>query len=110
MVEYTDFNPEGSATVRRKATPPKIRSHPSLANFADCYIFVISGSRMPIGHNAGTLEGTVDMYDIESDTWDTPPVPSLNTPREAHSSCCVGEMMYVIGGMKEGDQFLDTME
>ena len=52
-------------TTHPKPTPPLPRSEPSLANFADNYIFVIAGSNP----KTGVDKASVDIYTIGKDTW-----------------------------------------
>ena len=47
-----------------------------MANYADRYIFAIAGSDLNV--DTDDLDPSVDVYDIENDTWDsTLAVPSL---------------------------------
>ena len=39
---------------------------------------------------------TVERYDSSIDTWE--PLPDLNEARESHTSCILGNTLYVFGG------------
>lgn len=55
------------------------------------------------------IEGTVDQYFIDSDIW-TDDTPLLNVARQGHSSCALGENIYVFGGVGEGNVDLNSIE
>ena len=86
-----------------RATPLIPRDYPSLANFADEYIFVIAG-RKPRTYYCYT---SVDMYTIGTNTWSQ--APPLNKPRTFHSSCVAGDTICVFGG-ERNDVFLNSIE
>ena len=106
-VSYSDLD-EDDIVINIKETPPTPRSGPSLANFNDSHILVIGGV---IPGNYSQKLATVDMYDVEMDSWWKPPtqVPALNQARSAHSSCCVGDLCYVGCGWGSPDR-LHTFE
>ena len=79
-------------TTHHKQTPPTPRVFPSLANYADEYIFVIAGKNV----TTKALYTSVDMYTIETDTWSQ--APSLEVPRVNHSSCVAGDTLFIFGG------------
>ena len=48
------------------STPPTPREYPSLANYADSFIFVIAGTKPDTSDH---YYASVDMYTIGTDTW-----------------------------------------
>ena len=50
----------------------------------------------------------VERYDSMRDTWER--FPSLNMARSMHSSCTIGNMLYVIGGRDSGSQEINSIE
>ena len=85
---------EKMVTAHRKSSPLVSRNNPSLACYADEFIFVIGGlipERPPLDK--------VEFYTIETDTWSS--APSLNKARTGHSSCVAGSTICVFGGWNE---------
>ena len=81
------------------------RFWPSLANYADEFIFIIAG-RNPI---SGAEYDSVDMYTISTDTWKQ--APSLNQARDCHSSCVAARnIICVFGGFGNVCQMLNSLE
>lgn len=93
-------------TTRTEALSSKIKIHrtgasatltdraaPSICNFVDEFIF-FSG-----GFNHDTLESidSVDIFDVHTDRWSSK-APHLNQARAFHSSCTLGNMIYVLCG------------
>ena len=50
---------------------------------------------------------SMEKYDIANDTWTTG--PSMETPRAAHSSCCLGQNFYVFAG-RNATGYLNSIE
>ena len=48
----------------------------------------------------------MEVYNVDRDQWS--PCPSLNIARFSHSSCILGEKLYVSGGY--GEDHLDSIE
>ena len=61
---------------------------PTLTNYKDKVIFM-----------TGFSEGEVLFYDIEKNSWSN--APNLIEKRQNHSSCSLGERVYIFGG--DGD-------
>ena len=66
----TPLRPQADNGTNVKETPPTPRAAPSLANFNDSHILVIGGK---ISGNYSQTLATVDMYDVEMDSWWKPP-------------------------------------
>ena len=41
----------------------------------------------------------VELYDTEKDKWVS--LPKMNEAREQHSSCSLGDTLYILGGLNE---------
>ena len=86
---FTDFNKE---TVKEKALKEPFftkRNKFSLSNFSDQIIFFIGGF-FPERFSE------VFYYKIQTDEWIR--APALNQARYGHSSCIIGNSLYVYGG------------
>lgn len=72
------------------------RAAPSICNYVEEFIF-FSG-----GFDPNTMESikTVDIYDVHTDRWSTD-APPLNQARAFHSSCALGNMLYVLCGRQK---------
>ena len=122
LVKYSNLRASTSASEvseRECASPPQPRGFPSLVNFRDRFIFVSGGcSHLSLGQNFAS----VDLYDIELDSWvlreknfayndeNSGVVPCLNTARMNHSSCVLNHnWIYTFGGIN-GRDVLDTFE
>ena len=79
-------------TAHKKSSPLVSRMCPSLACYADKFIFVIGGLTPE-----NPLLDKVEFYTIETDTWSQ--APSLNKARMGHSSCVAGSTICVFGGL-----------
>ena len=105
FVQYTLHKSGRGAKAR--ADPPTPRFSPSLVNYHDLYIFV-SGGENP-RKNTEKLT-SVDRYDIANDRWSpSGAVPPLNQKRHSHSSCTLGDFIYVCCGY-DGSLFLSSIE
>ena len=102
-VAYHDLEFDAIET-EAKATPPTPRDRPSLANYNDSHIFVVGGKK------PGTKQHlkSVDIYDVEKNIWRG--APALNVARFEHSSCCVGDFIYVGFGWNSSAQLLVQFE
>ena len=78
--------------MSRKAYPFTIRISAAIANFKDSHIFVSGGETEIRGR---TLK-SVEYYSIKADSWST--APNMNTKRDSHSSCSLGDFVYVSCG------------
>ena len=95
----------GSKINQRKMRRPLVaRRSPALANFADEVIFVTGGRNLVTRE----LESSLEWYLVDSDTWQTSTnndsvaiQMTLNEPRMGHSSCSLGNRIYVYGGKGE---------
>ena len=79
--------------MEQLAAPLTQRYGASLASYVDQFIFVIGG----YGQNS------VDYYSIEKDEWASAP-PMANN-RYLHSSCTLGSVLYVFGGIDDFSYF-----
>ena len=84
-------NSSGMTLVPR-AAPSTARGNPALACFKESYI-VVSGGQCPQTH---ALLQSVDIYKIKANAWK--PAPMLTIARKSHSSCCLGDYIYVACG------------
>ena len=64
----------------------------ALANFHDSLIVLSGGA----SRESYQVVSSVDVYSIEADKWSS--IASLNQARREHSSCCVGDYVYIAGG------------
>ena len=80
------------------------RAAPSICTFVEEFIF-FSG-----GFDPDTLEpiDSVDIYDVHTDRWPTK-APCLNQARASHSSCALGNMLYVLCG-RQKNRLLNSIE
>jgi len=80
------------------------RAAPSICNFVDEFIFFTGG------FDPDTLESidSVDIYDVHTDRWRTK-APCLNQARAFHSSCALGNMLYVLCG-RQKNRLLNSIE
>ena len=90
--------------VQELAQPPTPRSGLSLAKFYNKLVFAIGGYNPS---NFMNILGSVDVYSICENKW-LQDVPDLNVKRQQHSSCCLGDYIYVCCGW--GPQNLDSIE
>lgn len=104
MVHYSNFDGI-EITVEEKAKPTTGRDRPSLVNFKNRFIFVSGGSNP---QNWDQYYRSVEYYDIATDTWSA--AAPLNKARSYHSSCCMGDFIYVFCGQQKGGRFTDTIE
>ena len=68
----------------------------SLANFADTVIFLVGGFKDVI---------TAEVYALNlpgQGSWREEPLPSLNEARRLHTSCTLGNELFVFGGTDNG--------
>ena len=79
-----------------RARPLRERYFPALANFHDAIIVVSGGLASQMSNE---YLKSVDLYDVKTDIWST--APSMNTTRTNHSSCCLGDFVYVAGGTSD---------
>ena len=68
------------------------RMVPTLANFADEFVFV-SGGQDPAYQN---VLDTVNRYDVANDKWSQS--PAMTKPRVGHASCSLDDKLYVFCG------------
>ena len=68
------------------------RMVPTLANFADEFVFV-SGGQDPAYEN---VLASVQKYDVANDKWTQ--APDLSRPRVGHASCTLNDKLYVFCG------------
>ena len=92
LMHYSGFDGV-EITVEEKATPTTGRDRPSLVNFKNRFIFV-SGGTNP--QNWDQYYRSVEYYDIATDTWSA--AAPLNKSRSYHSSCSLGDFIYVFCG------------
>ena len=59
------------------------------------FIFISGGDWITARSNSETT-GSVERYDSFKDIWQI--LPDLNDARSSHSSCVLGETLYVLGG------------
>lgn len=80
------------------------RAAPSICNYVEEFIF-FSG-----GFDPNTMESikTVDIYDVHTDRWSTD-APPLNQARAFHSSCALGNMLYVLCG-RQKNRLINSIE
>ena len=82
-----------------KADSQYARFWPALCSFQDRYIFV----------SGGEFQDSVERYDCASDSWSL--MPALNGNRHKHSSCALGNVIYVIcGASGYNDELQNTIE
>ena len=94
--------------AKSKARPPLARGRPSLVNFDDRYIFVCGGRNLS---DTRDFLKSVDRYDAKLDKWgDTKKQPTLKIGRMSHSSCALGDFIYVLAGYNLKNKVLDGME
>ena len=74
-------------TVYKMQAPSVRRVGPSLVNFRDSWIFVISGEKL---HQ-------VEAYSIQNNKWYA--APNINKVRADASSCSQGRYIYAFGGL-----------
>jgi hypothetical protein len=73
------------------------RSEFGLCKLSDRDVYAIGG----VTFGEVTL-ASVERYDSSLDTWTA--APSLPRPRYAHCACAVGNAMYVMGGIEQGEE------
>jgi len=62
------------------------------------------------GYKSGTFQSKVYVFDLETERWlEQEPLPDLREARWWHSSCSVGKVIYVYGGVGDGG-YLSTAE
>lgn len=102
--QYQDLDRAKMKRVDR-ANLLNARQVPSLANFADEFIFV-SGGQDPKWES---FLSSVHKYDIQNDSWSR--APALSKPRVGHASCTLNDMIYVFcGGVVNPDDNDDIGE
>lgn len=76
------------------------RRSPALANVRDS-LLVLSGGRLADERANFTYitSRSVDIYEVRTDKWRK--APDLNKARAAHSSCFLGDFVYVAGGINK---------
>ena len=90
------------------ARPPLARGRPSLVNFDDRYIFVSGGRNLS---DTRDFLKSLDRYDVTLDKWgETKKQPTLKIGRMSHSSCALGDFVYVLAGYNLKNKVLDSME
>ena len=85
--------------VKKLARPPFFftsLNSSSLTNFKDQYLFLIVGD-------------TMHHYTIYKNEWASD-VLKLNIARDNHSSCSLGDYIYVFGGYNFERQWIDSLE
>ena len=85
LIKY-EMLPGLGLAATEKAGPSTKRMWPSLASYHDKYLFVTGGMGLV----------SVEYYDISMDKWEQG--PDLNIPRQSHSSCALGDKLYVCCG------------
>ena len=88
--------------IFEKAELSFARGYASLAPMPARFIFLSGGC-----NDDDELISTVERYDPSTDTWE--PLPDLNEARDSHSSCVLGNTLYVFGGYNDDDD-LDSIE
>ena len=88
--------------------PPRPRSYPALANFKDKYIFCSSG----LNPETNASLRTVDVYKINGNAWLPKRLcPKMRQARYNHSSCTLGDSLYVFCGESQEDSgYVETIE
>ena len=87
------------------AKPPFTnRSSIALANYHDKFIFVTGGC----SQNPYHITANVYCYEISTDTWKM--ATPMNDNRYDHSSCALGNSLYVCAGKNERDEPIFSIE
>lgn len=96
-LEYTCLQP-GHISHERRTPTDLMRMSPALANYKDKVIFFsggLNGFKSPIAVREEDAK-KVQFYSVAKDIWRE--APNMIVGRSYHSSCCLGDKVYVFAG------------
>ena len=80
----------------------------NLVNYRDRLILMSGGYSSAF--KTKDMLATVERYDVLQDAWFEDDTPDLNVGRYNHSSCSLGNKVYIFGGVSFSNQDLNSIE